>query len=920
MKKFLLTIALVLVAATPSWAVFNEKNLTQTLQVLRYELCRSYSEMSRNQKNFMMRDESQHQELMALMKSCNELSLMLYSQKQDFTFDLTYALQQVTDQYYDFTRKRMPFDQIINYMNTEIDRYQRLINALRMLPPALGAVPDSISTGYLDSLAFSIRHHSMPSPTFMPGGPQPDFRPGHDSPAPPLAPNPPARPRDTVAGKDSIAADSLMNNGASVDSVQKDSLAGPRKEWHKHKAFALDTLSLKDRDSCVFYASQILSMLIDARDHIVEDNQNYQETDARLKSFFDYAQKRYSLVQKTIFRGQDNYLRVLTHLKQYTSRAFNDASDKYGRAYFTDVQSEWRGPMVVGFTFMVIFYLIIASLLSNIVVRILMKRVKRFQSVEFRKRSFAWIIFAAMIIFVVVLAIASATSKNSNFFRMASSLLIEYLVMVIIIQASMNIRLDGSQIDNGLLLIAPVLLLGLIVMTFRIIFIPNSLATLIFPPILLLFCIWQMASVKRNPEGAPRIDRELASVSIFITFVVLAMSVAGYVILSLQVYIWWIFQLAALYLVAACKYLVDKYHTSRVEPRIKAYKLSHKNFSYAKKESLVAVTWLYDLLDMVLVPLMVLISIPLCLYMSSQVFDLTSLCMKFFFTPFINASFLHISVAKLLVVTGLYFIFKYICFASKGFYRLYKFRSVMTKTGNDFVHENDVNLTLAYNVIGIVVWGIYVIATIIILNIPTKSLSVVTAGLAAGIGFAMKDVLNNFFYGVQLMSGRLRVGDYIECDGVRGKVDNIDYQSTQIVSIEGAVMAFPNSSLFNKNFKNLTRNHSYEYIAIPVGVAYGTDINHVRQILTEALSPLCKPDKFGRDVVEPKYGIKVTLSDFGSSSVDLTVKQFVLVDEHYNFIEKANEIIYNTLNNNGVEIPFPQQDIYIKNVLSELKK
>ena len=103
------------------------------------------------------------------------------------------------------------------------------------------------------------------------------------------------------------------------------------------------------------------------------------------------------------------------------------------------------------------------------------------------------------------------------------------------------------------------------------------------------------------------------------------------------------------------------------------------------------------------------------------------------------------------------------------------------------------------------------------LHIPAGAIETVSAGLAAGLGFAMKDLLENFFYGISLMSGRVRVGDYIECDGIRGKVESITYQSTQIITSDGSVMAFLNSALFNKNFKNLTRNNSYEFVKLPVG-------------------------------------------------------------------------------------------------------
>ena len=192
------------------------------------------------------------------------------------------------------------------------------------------------------------------------------------------------------------------------------------------------------------------------------------------------------------------------------------------------------------------------------------------------------------------------------------------------------------------------------------------------------------------------------------------------------------------------------------------------------------------------------------------------------------------------------------------------------------------------------------------------ALSLVAAGLATGLGLAMKDILNNFIYGIQLMSGRLRVGDYIECDGIRGKVTSISYQTTQIQTVEDTLIAFTNTTLFNKNFKNLTRTNAYEYIKVAVGVSYGTDVDKVRDLLLEASKKLMTKDKYGRNVVDLSRGISVAFDGFGESSVDIALKQYVLVEERYNFIAKAKELIYNTLNENGIEIPFPQRDVHIK--------
>ncbi len=868
-KRIVMTAVLFMATAVSSRAVFNEKDLSQTLQVLRYELRKAYIEMERNQMSFEFQDDRQHEELVRLVQSCNELSLMLYSQKQDFTFDLTYALQQVTDQYHSFTQRRMPYDNIISYLNVEIDRYDRLVTALKVLPPELIELPDSLGgPSLLDSLASTIQTHLLPNGSYTDAHSDDPDHSGH-------------------------------NHFAGLE--------------EDHGSFHLDSLSQVARDSCLFYSTRLLKMFTDIRDHIVEDNDYYETTDKRLKEAYDYAQDRYKMVQKRIFiEGQDNYWTILTNLRSYTSKAAKDFSDKYGRAYFTDVKSEWRGPIVIGFSFMILVYLAIATLLSMLIVKMLMRRVKYFRSERFRKREAAIFMLGAAVLFVAVIAVARNISMTSHFFTMAAGLLIEFALLLIAVLTSLLIRHDSHQINYGMRIYTPIMLMGLLVITFRIIFIPNSLIALVFPPLLVVFGLWQWASIHRNGPNVPKSDSSYAVASFVVTAITFVISILGYCLLGLQVYIWWIFQLTVLQLIVACDDLLRKYRHKRVDILVRAYRLKHQNDVGKDKGSFILVTWLYDLVEMVFIPVLYLLSIPFCLYMASEVFDLTEICMDMFFYPFFNYEYLHLSVSKMVLAAGLFYVFKYVCYVARALYRIYKLRKAIRQTGASLIRENELNLTLANNVIGILAWGTYFIVTISLLNIPTKSLSVITAGLAAGLGFAMKDILNNFFYGVQLMSGRLRVGDYIECDGVRGKVDSITYQSTQIEATDGSIMAFPNSSLFAKNFKNLTRNNSYEFLGLPVGVAYGTDVEHARKVIVKALAPLCKPDAFGRQVVEEKYGVQVVLNAFGDSSVDLVVKQYVLVEQRTGYIAAANERIYNALNKAGIEIPFPQSDINIR--------
>ncbi len=860
-KKRLISLVLTLLALVPAYAVLNEKDLAQTLSVLRYELRSAWLASEERAERTQGRGARQHARLVQMMQRSNELSLMLYSQKQDYTFDMTYALNEVSRQYDEFNARKLPFDDIITRLDIDIDRYDRLIHTLKRLPPAqLMAYRDS--TGqlvYMDAALWRDRRDSL------------------------------RRVRGETATR------RVMDTTG------------------RTRPFMLDSLGRQDRDSCLFYAENLLRICKMQKEQLVRDSTHYAETAALLKSTYDYAQQRYKTVQNRIFiEGQTAYGTLLKGFPRYWQQAVTDARDKYSPRALGDVNSQWRGPMVTAFSLFLLVYLLISAVLAIALVALLTRKVPFFKKERFINHRFEMTLITGVIIFAVSIMIASWASKQ-NFFAMASKLLVEFAWMLAAILISLVIRLKGEEIRKGIRLYFPILLLSFIVISLRIAFVPNSLLNILFPPLLLLFTVFQGWALFRNRKDLPAWDVAYGWISMLVLVVTTVIAFRGFVLLGIQLLIWWIFLLTLLQTITAVYDLVHIYYVRHIRDLKSKYIEAHPTLPDETDEDLIAVTWPHSFLKQALLPIAIVLSIPFSLFMASSVFDLGEVFDQYYRYPFLNLEgYISLSFYKIILVVVLFFLFRYLVYAGKALYRLLKIKSLLKGSSGRLFHENQANFTLAENIIAISLWGIYVITIFILLKIPTAAIKVIGAGLATGLGFAMKDILNNFFYGVQLMSGRVRVGDFIECDGIRGKVDSINYQSTQIVASDGSVMAFPNATLFNKNFKNLTKNHSYELLSFDVGVKYGVDVDKVRAIIQEALVPLEKKDAYGREIVDPKYGIQVRFKDFGDNSVNLSVYQYITVDEHYTYPARAKELIYNALNANGIEIPFPQRDLYIK--------
>ncbi|MES9986345.1 MAG: mechanosensitive ion channel family protein [Candidatus Thiodiazotropha endolucinida] len=186
-----------------------------------------------------------------------------------------------------------------------------------------------------------------------------------------------------------------------------------------------------------------------------------------------------------------------------------------------------------------------------------------------------------------------------------------------------------------------------------------------------------------------------------------------------------------------------------------------------------------------------------------------------------------------------------------------------------------------------------------------------SAGIAGiAIGFAAKDTLANLFSGVFIMADSpYKIGDYVVLDdggGIRGKVTHIGIRSTRLLTRDDVEVTIPNSIMGNSKVVNESGGPHVKYrIRVAVGVAYGSDIDQVRDVLMS----VARESETVCDQPEPR----VRFRTFGASSLDFELLCWVDNPElRGRVLDALNSAVYKRFLVEGIEIPFAKQDLYIK--------
>lgn len=784
MKKRLYIIILLMVAfVLPSNAVLKEANLDTTLYMLRTELTNYHIDLEKQNQAAKAQQLAVIQELISIVKQADQNSIMLYSQRNGYIFDMTYACHEATEQFKKFKSKAVPFRQMIKKNNVEVARFDSLINYLY-----------GMNTMFLSEEAQVNRNVDL-------------------------------------------------------------------------------TLAVNIRRQLVEKQKQLQAYV-----------QAYDRTDRKLQALNDYANRRYEDIQNSIFNnGGDNYLRILRNISMNYKEAKTSVTEKYKPV--PGMMSQWDVRIIFILFGIIIFWGLISIFLNLFTIRIVITQLMKHGMFENKKESFmakrpCLIMAMTVVTFAVILGIVRM-AVTQNFVIMASQLLVEYSWLVGVILVSILLRVDNDKIKNTFRIYSPLMLVGFIVIVFRIILIPNDLVNLIFPPVLLLCALWQWNVIGRKHNQVLRTDKTYAFISLAVFGVSTIFAWTGFTLLAVQLIIWWTMQLTCVLTITCCEGWLSVY--------AKRKKLADK-----------AITdkWLYRFIYKVLLPISGVLSFIISIYWAADVFNMSDTTWEIFNKDYIKTSNFTASLFSISEVACLYFLFNYINITSVDFMR-HHFEKADPRSAAS-------KIVMFKNVMQVIIWGIWLMIALNVFQVGKSWLLAIFAGLSTGLGFASKDILENIYYGISLMMGRVKVGDYIICDGTRGKVSSISYTSTMLEATDGSVIAFQNSQLFSKNYKNMTKNHGYELDILEVGIAYGSNVKEVKQILIDALMKL--------DCIYQDKGVKVLLKSFDDSCITLRIVVWVNVLTQAIDDATIMECIYDTLNDHNIEIPFPQREITIKQV------
>jgi small conductance mechanosensitive channel len=209
------------------------------------------------------------------------------------------------------------------------------------------------------------------------------------------------------------------------------------------------------------------------------------------------------------------------------------------------------------------------------------------------------------------------------------------------------------------------------------------------------------------------------------------------------------------------------------------------------------------------------------------------------------------------------------------------------------------------SIVSIALTVVLVVVTVGTLGIDTTSIAALLAGGGMAIGMALNGTVQNFAGGIMILIFKpFKSGDYIEAQGFSGTVAEVTITSTKLTTVDNRVIIIPNGILSNGTINNFS-TRTIRRVDLTVDVEYGSSSDTVKEVLNSII----KDD--ARILKEPAEPF-IALSALKDSSIQFTIRLWVSASDYWGVYFETIEKIYNELPKNGINFPFPQLDVNIK--------
>lgn len=573
--------------------------------------------------------------------------------------------------------------------------------------------------------------------------------------------------------------------------------------------------ALKDLRSSKASLLQALDMLRRNREVVMKDHAEFERIGVHMDSLKRDIAECYKNIHTRVFFATDrSYSEVLANFGNEWERGKQSLWYMFNSdAYAWQFEGQWAHEGNIIFWTIVITFIV--SLLAFRGVYEWGHRRGYKPRMFVMSRMFA--LTGANLMTVLALLFIRWAVIDNPFYDSIISLIIEIGILSIVVLLSVSVRLPKRLVYLTAKNYVPALFLTMATIWFRMVLVDNIAIRLVLVPVIIVGLAMQIVYNVRNRRLTHRFDRLCNEASCLVYIAALVLAWSGRYFFSLQIIIVWTILLTGLVFLSFAFHSITRYTKARQimsEKRGKGTTMGYRG------------SYLDLTLRQLVRPCLLIATLWVCLYECAHIFNIVVWMENLVTTCFIDfPDKIRVSLLRLCMIAVMAIATNYVLMMIRRTQGNGRLASARYFT----------NIGMVMQIATVLVWGVFAIMSLFVLEVNGMGILAILSGVMVGVGIALRDTIDCFLCGVSMMMGRVKIGDYVMCGDVRGRVVDIQYRTTQIETEDGAILSFFNNAFFDKNYRNLSRKNKHERMMLHFKLQKDADITSLRDVLIQDL-------------------------------------------------------------------------------------